>query len=332
MSEEIAEIPAKLRRNAKSIEEAARSAHALFDGRRQWVTIGRGTSGHAANYAHYLVTRRTGRAPIDLRPAAVGAMPANAYDDAVVVAFSASGQSTDVAATAAAARRAGAKVVSIANANGAKVRLNEVSDQLIDVQMGVENAVPATKSFLGQLLAAAALSGEQIVQAAEEIATSIEEIPDALIEELTTFVAPARRIIYIARGACLGIAEDATLKTAETARRPAATWSAAEVLHGPLPSIGPEDRVVVFGDGADFQDSLNAAVKGLQSTGAPVASVAMNGLAIAADETYHLGLPSARWARPLPLAVVSERVALTLAERAGLDPDAPPGLNKITLT
>ena len=333
MQREIAEIPALVRERAPAIQDAAEVARRLFEGRRQWVTVGRGTSGHAAYYAHYLVTELTGRGPIDLRPAAIADVPSGTYDDAVVVALSASGQSTDVAAAAAAAKGAGAHMVGIANANGGETRLGAISDVLIDVGMGVEHAVPATKSLIGQMLAVAALAGYDVAANADAIARSIEGISDDMVEGLTTFVEPARRIVWIARGSSLGAAEDATLKTAETARRPAVTWSGAEVLHGPLASIGPEDRVVVMADGADVADSLRAAIVGLRGTGAPVAVVGLAELELGeVDARFDMDLPAPRWARALPLAVLSQRIALSLALRAGFDPDAPPGLNKVTLT
>lgn len=333
MQREIAEIPELLRTRAATIQDAADRARMIARGRRQWVTVGRGSSGHATTFAQYLITRASGRAPIDLRPAALRDIPPGTYDDAVVAAFSASGQSTDVAAAAAALKTAGAKVIAVANTNGGPSRLGDLADAMVDVGVGAEKAVPATKSFTAQLFAAAALAGHDAASQADAIASSVENIADSSVEAVRAFAAPARRIVWLARGATLAAAEDATLKIAETARRPAATWSAAEVLHGPVPAIGPDDRVIVMADGEDIAESVTAAIDGLRATGAPIAVLAQRGLGVGApDLMVPLDLPVERWARALPLAVFGQRVALALALSAGLDPDAPPGLNKVTLT
>jgi glucosamine--fructose-6-phosphate aminotransferase (isomerizing) len=81
------------------------------------VTVARGSSDHAANFARYLFETSLGLVTASAAPSVVtiyGAKPA--YRGALVVAISQSGESPDVVAVAAGARAEGAATVALVNA------------------------------------------------------------------------------------------------------------------------------------------------------------------------------------------------------------------------
>lgn len=339
MRTEIASIPAIIRREFGRWAAEAESTRSFAAGRRQWLTVGRGSSGNAATFYAYLATQLTGRAPIDMRPAALASIPPGTYDDSVLLAFSASGRSTDVADVCRALRRAGALTVAIDNAepDSGEVLLRQVSDRCIPLGAGAEAAVPATRSFVAQLVVGAALAGVDIRSSAEAVADAVERTSaTGVAEAIADHLEDARVCVWLGRGSGLAVAEDAALKVTETARRPAFAWSAAEVRHGPIGGLDERDRAVILCASRQWTQSVREGAAALRGRGVSTLVVASAGLGdeVGADLVL-TGVPSADevpWGAGVVFATVAQTVALTLAERAGLDPDAPPGLAKVTLT
>lgn len=331
MGREIAEQPQMLRRCAKAWQARALELRPRIKG-RQLVLVGRGSSGNACTFAAYLDGLHSGRAPIELRPWIVTQeVPRADWSDTTALVFSLSGESTDVAMTAGWLRDRGAHVIGVTNAERPDCRLGTASDELFHLGIGPERAVPATKSYCAQLVTAAALCGFPIEEAAEEIAQAIEAllVPDALTP-VVDFLAEARTVVWIARGPALAAALDAALKLQETAAMPALAWSAAEYFHGPIRAAAAEDRVVLLADTEEPLDSVQAVATTLIGRGTPFLRVGPR--SPTRVDVLSLQMPKERWARTPILAMLSQKVALSLAERRGLDPDAPAGIQKITMT
>lgn len=330
MSEEIASQPPIIESNAKAWEEQAAGIRARVGERRNLVLIGRGSSGNACTFATYLHATATGRHAIELRPwVTVQDAPRADWSDAWVLAYSVSGQSTDVAHAARWLRDRGAHVVGVTNAPDAKCHLGEASDELFFLGAGPERAVPATKTFGAQLFASAALCGLPIEEAAKETAACMREVlaGDAW-SQLAAFLSEAHLVWWIGRGPAYAASLDAALKTMESAALPGTAWSAAEVLHGPIGSASPTHRAVFFVDQHEPASSLEAAGAAFVSRGVPFLRVG----GLGEGHTLPIPLPSQRWARTPVFGLLSQRAALALAELQGLDPDSPAGLMKVTET
>lgn len=331
MRREILETPAMLRREGAGWEAQASGIRAAVAGRRSVALIGRGSSGNACAFAAYLFALQTGRQPIEFRPwLQTQALPEADWSDTVAYAFSVSGQSTDIAASAAWLRRRGAMAVGITAAEGSGIHLGDAADHLFRLNCGPEVAVPATKTFTAQLFAAAALAGFPVAEAAAQTADAMEALlAGTAVQDLATFLEGGRVLGWIARGPSLAGVRDAALKVQESLGRPAVAYSTAEVLHGPIAMFHPEDRVVLFSGSDQPMDSKRAVATTLLARGVPL-------LTLGTDATREAGLPlpmpEARWARTAVLAFLSQSVCLELATRAGLDPDAPAHLRKVTPT
>lgn len=331
MHREILETPAMLRREAAAWEAQAAELRAAAGGRPQVALVGRGSSGNACAFAAYLFGLATGRQPVEFRPwLTTQQLPPCDWSDTVAYAFSVSGQSTDIAASAGWLRARGAWTVGVTAAEGEDLHLAEATDRLFRLGCGPEVAVPATKTFTAQLFAAAALAGLPVQAAAAQAADAM----DALLEgpvpgQLATFLEGGGLAAWIARGPSLAAVRDAALKMQESLGRPAVAYSTAEVLHGPIAMFHPEDRVVLFSGSDEPMDSKRAVAATLLARNVPL-------LTLGTDSTREAGLPlplpEARWARTPVLAFLSQLVCLELARRAGLDPDAPAHLQKVTRT
>lgn len=332
MKREILETPTMLRREAAGWEAQACDLQERCGGRPTVVLVGRGSSGNACTFASYLFTLRTGRHPIEFHPwLTTQELPDADWRDAVVYAYSVSGQSTDVAESLKWLRSRGALAVGVTGAEGDDVHLAAQADALFRLHCGEEVAVPATKSFTAQLFAGAALAGYPLALAAEQAAQAMEAIlaDGRLVPALATFLQGARTVAWIARGPSFAGALDAALKTQESLGLSAFGYSTAECLHGPIAMFQPSDRVVLFSGADEPMASKAAVVTTLLARGVPF-------LTLGTDATHEAGLPlplpDDRWARTAVFAFLSQLACVELAERLGLDTDAPANLQKVTRT
>lgn len=333
MAREIAEQPALIEGAQARWQASAAAVRERFSGRDSIALVGRGSSGNACTYAAYLLGVATGRQPIEFRPW-LASQPEKArgdWSDTVAYAYSVSGESTDITGAAQWLRERGAAIVGVTNADSADCRLGQTADELFFLGAGPEEAVPATKTFTAQLFVGAALAGLDLAAATPAVARCMRDIQDGPRGgELAGFLEGARTVTIIARGPALAAALDVALKLQETAALPAQAYSAAEFLHGPIGAMSESDRVLVFADIEDGAESLRGVRCALLGRNTPFLVVGAD--AASSPTTLPLPLPAERWARSPVFAFVGQLAALELARRAGLDPDAPRGLNKVTLT
>lgn len=252
------------------------------------------------------------------------------WRDSVVYSFSYSGNSTDVAASAAWLRERGALVVAISEPETPDAHLLKPAHHILHLGCGRERAVPATKSVIAQLFTAAALAGYELALAAEQTAACMLQIDAAGVPaQLATFLEGARTVTWLARGPSYAGALDAALKLQESVGVPAFGYSMAEYLHGPIAAAGPEDRVVLFSAADEPMQSKQAITAALLARGVPF-------LCLGSDQTPEaqlpIPLPDARWTRTAVLAYIAQLTCAELAGRYGIDPDQHPSLRKVTKT
>ena len=135
--------------------------------------------------------------------------------------------------------------------------------------------------------------------------------------------------MYVAgRGHGLGIAQEAALKLKETCAIHAEAFSAAEIRHGPMATIGPGVPVLLFGPPDESLESVQSLAKEFAASGARVISVGV-------PDAPGICLPMID-ADPLttPILEIASfyRLANSLALSRGRDPDRPPHIRKATET
>lgn len=331
MAQEARSAPQVLRSQAQRWQQEANSIRHLVAGRPTAVLLGRGSSGNVCTFASYLFAMQSGRQPVEFRPwLSTQAVPEADWQDAVVYAFSYSGQSTDIAASAEWLRARGALVVAVSEADSPDAHLLKAAHHRIHLGCGPEQAVPATKSVIAQLFVAAALAGYDIVAAAQETAASLLQIDaDGIPAQLATFLDGARTVTWLARGPSCGGALDAALKLQESVGIPAFGYSTAEYLHGPIAAASPADRVVIFSGADEPMASKQAVSAALLARAVPFICLGCNHLP---EAQLALPFPQARWARTALLAYIAQLTCATLAERSGINPDVHPALHKVTQT
>lgn len=307
---EVRTAPAMLIEHAARWQREANAVRQLVADRPKTVLVGRGSSGHVCSFAAYVFALQTGMQPVEFRPwLATQSLPAADWSDSVVYAFSTSGNSTDVAASAECLRARGAIVVAISETSNKDAHLLPLAHHVIRLGCGPELSGVPTKSVIAELFIAAALAGVDIERAAEQTAACMQEIDHSgVAKKIAPFLAGARTVTWLARGFSVGAAMDAALKWQQCLGIPAFGYSMAEYLHGPIAASSADDRVLFFSGADEPMDSKQAITTTLLSRGVPFLCLGSNQTP---EAQIPLPFPDARWARTPLLAYLAQ---LTCAE------------------
>ena len=334
MFREAAEAPsivrAQLARNAEAMRALGRELRALAP--RAVVTCARGSSDHAATYAKYLFETRLGILTASAAPSVASVYGARQdLRDCAFIAISQSGRSPDILETTRSAQAAGAFVIALVNDEASP--LAGLATRVIPLSAGREESVAATKTYLGSLAAllhfAAAWSEDPgLVDAASSAPDALAHAWELDWSAAIPLLAQAANLYVIARGVGLGIAQEAALKCKETCGLHAESFSGAEVRHGPQALLGAAFPALVLAQDDETRAGLESLARDLIARGVQVALA--GGRAAGAIELPTVAVHPAL--APLALAQSFYRFANAVALARGMDPDAPPHLQKVTRT
>ena len=333
MAAEIAEIPAMIELQLQSLETYLEAGRMLEkDGTRGIVTCARGTSDHAATFFKYLVETQIG-----LPVASIGPSVASVYEAKLrltgfaCLTFSQSGGSPDLALLQRTAKSGGAKTMAILNQVESPV--GEGADQVVPIFAGPEKAVAATKSFVGMLTASLGIVAGYL--GSKSLLQSMTDLPKLAREALTSDwssanmrLARSSSLFCIGRGLNMAIAAEAALKLKETCRLHAESYSAAELLHGPVAIADNRLGALVFGSEGKSADAINAAFNRLRRDGTQAY------LTHPTAGQHRLPIPKSgnELIDPVLQAICFYQFVEKLSTDIGENPDAPPGLLKVTET
>jgi glucosamine--fructose-6-phosphate aminotransferase (isomerizing) len=338
LHDEIFEQPAALDRALSGGREAARQLveEAKRRGVRYLVLAARGTSDHAATYAQYLFQIACG-IPVALAAPSVHTLyeARVAYKDALVIGVSQSGAGEDVVEVVAQARNSGALTAAITNTEGS--RLAGAAEHVLLCNAGVEKAVAATKTYtttlaLFALLAAVWSEDAGLEHKLGDIGAHTQatlERTEAPVEALAQTLIHAERLLTIARGLHLPTAAEAALKIAETTYTATRAFSSADLLHGPIASVGVQVPCILFEPAGKTEKVMGEVAAKLRERGARVLRFAA---ADGADVAVPLTNPGNELLSPLVDILPAQLLAYYLTVARGLDPDNPRGLSKVTIT
>jgi glutamine---fructose-6-phosphate transaminase (isomerizing) len=296
------------------------------------VTCARGSSDHAATFAKYLIETRLNTLTSSAAPSVTSvyeAIPNLA--GTVFLAISQSGASPDLLASVRAAKKAGALVVALVNAESSP--LAQAADFTVPLCAGIERSVAATKSYIASLSAIIQLVGcwkgdGALLQSLRAAPALMEEAWQLDWSAAVTRLRFASDLYVIGRGMGLGIAQEAALKFKETCGLHAEAISSAEVRHGPMAIVRAGFPVLIFTQNDETRDGVESLATELAARRADVmiagtkAPRAVTLPAISADPILE------------PLLIVQSfyRMVNALALARGRNPDQPPYLNKVTET
>jgi glucosamine--fructose-6-phosphate aminotransferase (isomerizing) len=309
--------------------------------------VARGTSDNAAIHLRYLIETELG-IPCGLAAPSVTTVYGAElrWRGGLVIAVSQSGRSPDLVAVVEAARAGGA--ITVAIANDTESPLVAAAEHLIDCRAGPERAVAATKSYVAQLAAGAALVAA--LNPDGRLSAALDRLPATLRGSLATALeaidddapivaefAASERSIVVSRGYDHATALEIALKLKETGRLFAEGYSAADLSHGPIVLSGPEIPVLAIRPDGRMGPEVDVAIAAAARSGARPWVVGGgdapgDGDTPAGDRTIRLPIDVPAGLAALAFVLPGQLLAEAVARRRGYDPDAPPGLQKVTLT
>jgi glucosamine--fructose-6-phosphate aminotransferase (isomerizing) len=349
MLTEIREQPQALERTLKNELPRARRLKATLEKRRPRLIIlaARGTSDNAAQFARYLLEITTG-IPVSLAAPSVYTIYDSNIDmrDALVVAISQSGESTDTNAVLQLARARGAFTVGITNEP--RSTLTTLAEHTLLVHARRERSVAATKTYTGQLLACYLLAysiGAPKMKAKWQVDLDrLERIPEmvsAVIDGMQAEIAQrCQRYRYmdhavvVGRGLNYSNAFEFALKLMETCYVVAERFSSADFMHGPIAMIGRSFPAFLFAPSGVTWPGIRDMRDKLESLEAETLVITDQSNQPAARQRQALVLPFAvdELYSPIPYVIPAQLFAAFLAAEKGLNPDRPRTLQKVTRT
>jgi len=334
MAAEMAEQPDRLDRLIGRFDEIVAQVRAAAPEPLHGITIvARGSSDHAAIYGRYLLEAATGK-PVALAAPSLHTL----YDVEVdyrgqlVIAVSQSGATPEIVQTLEALQAGGGRGLAITNDPDSA--LARTARATIELRLGEERAVPATKTVTGQFtafaIAACGLGRAPFTRA------ELDEVP-GLVQAVLNDPAPAAaaaaqlagaaQLITVARGYLYAAALETALKIKETCSLLADGYSAADLRHGPIAAVTRGLPVVAFCASGPTRADVASLVEELRARGARV-------LIVGCGESDDVPLPDNAPESLAPIVAVArgQQLAYELAAALGLDADSPPGLSKVTAT
>ena len=331
MAREIREIPTTAERLLAERDSIITVANRIRQADPRVVVIsGRGSSANAGTLLRYLFEARAGLLASTSAPSVMSTYGQSIdMRNAVFIVISQSGRSPDLVMGAQSARRNGALTIAIVNNLSSPLAL--ACELQLPMGAGLERSVAATKSVVLSMMTSVQLVAS--LTSDDELNEKIKRLPQRFSDALacdwslwSSSLAAARAAFVVGRGFGLGPAREIGLKVTEAMRIPTLSYSAAEVMHGPLACASAEIPFLVLRQ----NDGSSAMVDAL------IAELRVRKLNVFSAGGPTGVLPWIENDDPICDAITMLLPAYATIEQAararGFDPDNPPNLSKITET
>ncbi len=342
MLEEIRQQPAALAATIKSEWKSVEALRKQFEAYRPRfiVLAARGTSDNAAQFGRYLLELMTG-IPVSLAAPSLYTLYGATLDleDALVVAISQSGESTDTNLVLERAKAMGAFTLGVTNE--ADSTLAKLGHATLLVRAGKEKSVAATKTYTGQLMAMYLLA---YALGAKLERKQLEALPDLAAKSLRLekdIAALAGRFrfmehaVVVGRGLNYANAFEFALKMMETCYVVAERFSSADLLHGPIAMVHPHFPSFLFApSGVTWNPMAQLLGRIDATTGESLIITDKSNKEAFNSKRRGIRIPAAipELYTPIPYIIPAQLFAGYLAAERGLDPDQPRSLSKVTRT
>ncbi|MDR2201412.1 MAG: SIS domain-containing protein [Clostridiales bacterium] len=338
MYREISEQPAALKSaaaaNAATLKELAKAIK-IFAPVGAYLAA-RGTSDHACVYFKYLSETVWGLPAASAAPSAITLYGGKLdLTKQLVIAVSQSGKAADALEVIRRGKACGALTVSVTNDKTSP--LAREADYHLFCAAGEEKSVAATKTFTTELLLlgliVASVTGDRELSA--ELAAAGDVCAAALKTESAVtaaaeYLKSAGDCYVLGRGFVYSTVLETSLKLQETCYMRLKSYSTSDFVHGPFAALDSGARVLLIAPDDESKPDSAAMLKRLSAVGVDTVL-----LTDAKDLTAKTVLPlpeCGRYNAVFGAAPVIQLLACSLSCLKGIGPDAPRGLNKVTVT
>ncbi|MCB4435038.1 SIS domain-containing protein [Alteromonas sp. McT4-15] len=330
MAKEAREVPTviakQLDKNDGAIRELAATLNKLNP--HLIYIIGRGSSDHAGVFGKYLFETEMG-IPVcsaALSIAGIFGKQLN-LNGAVAFVISQSGRSPDILKQTESAKKGGAFTVAFVNDETSP--LAELADAVIPLSAGEEKAVAATKSFIATLSALLHLcarwrENDALFESLAALPESLQKVIESPNQLTANYLENTRNTIVLGRGFGYAVGREVALKLKEVLGIHAEAFSSAEFIHGPVTLVEKKLKLIalnILDESAPFHADMVGDVR------------ARGGECL--DLGFTTGTSASDVHPRVSALLLMQRFYLDIEQIAiewGLNPDTPPGLNKVTKT
>lgn len=330
MAKEAREVPTVIAKQLDKNDGAIRELAATLNKLNPHLVyiIGRGSSDHAGVFGKYLFETEMG-IPVcsaALSIAGIFGKQLN-LNGAVAFVISQSGRSPDILKQTESAKKGGAFTVAFVNDETSP--LAELADAVIPLSAGEEKAVAATKSFIATLSALLHLcarwrENDALFESLAALPESLQKVIESPNQLTANYLENTRNTIVLGRGFGYAVGREVALKLKEVLGIHAEAFSSAEFIHGPVTLVEKKLKLIalnILDESAPFHADMVGDVRARGgecldlgfTTGTSVSDVHPRVSALLLMQRFYLDI---------------EQIAIEW----GLNPDTPPGLNKVTKT
>lgn len=341
MWEEILEQPEVLERCINSNRETIKNIVEAIERKNitSVVIAARGTSDHAGIYGKYIIEYEMG-IPVSLSAPSIITIYQKKLDlsNSLVVGLSQSGEAADVLEVIKSANSCGAVTVSVTN--NPESPLAAKAKYHLFCNAGLEKSVAATKTCITEMYLLAQLvaewsGNEDINKELSIISNNISKMfekKEEIIKKLERYRFMDECFV-LARGINYPIAMESALKIQETCYVRAKAYATSDFHHGPFAMIQKDMPVIVYAPNGPSLKDVTEMIKKLKQSAAEVIVVSNNKEVLdMGDCAFEIPQTSNDMISPFYNVVIAQMFACGLSLVKGLNPDAPRGLNKVTIT
>ncbi|MGB9906946.1 MAG: glutamine--fructose-6-phosphate transaminase (isomerizing) [Candidatus Saccharicenans sp.] len=233
-------------------------------------------------------------------------------------------------------------LVAMVNVLGSSLQLRV--EQYLPLLTGVEISVPATKTFLNQVLTFLVLAcrlamekGLPVPLAQEDldllpqlIAETLHQTPGP-VKELARVLKGKKYLYYLGYGLSYGACLEGALKLKEVSYIPCEAMYSSEFKHGPLAIISPDDWVLFISTAEDARMSISH-MNEVSCRYGKIALIGPDEPSLRLNSHFLIPLVSDNYYfSPILSVVVAQLLAYYVSQELALDPDQPRNISK-TLT
>jgi glucosamine--fructose-6-phosphate aminotransferase (isomerizing) len=349
MVREILEEPSALRKTISEEEGNIKKVAFEIEAKKYDIVYitGSGTSYHAGLASQYALSSLT-----DLIVSAIPAsefqrwIPAVVTRKALLMAISQSGESTDVVNAAKAALKRGIDLLAVTNTS--ESTLASLANYVISPKSGREIAVPATKTYVTQLMAIFMLSLEiatlrEQKSKIDSVKRELYNVPQAIekifkssrenIRKAAEKYKDKNPIFILGSGPNYATALEAALKLKETCMVFAEGFAAREFLHGPIRLVDEKTLMILISPSDEVEEYADLS-KRFKGFGANVISIleeteGSRPLMEASDGFIPIPAGFSKIFSPILFIVPIQLFTYYVSVFRGLNPDNPEKLVKV---
>jgi glucosamine--fructose-6-phosphate aminotransferase (isomerizing) len=333
MSKEIAEQPDVLDRLAQEangdidcLAEAIASSYGCF-------LVGCGTASYAALTGSYLFSRIARRHVNFVTGSEFKYHEHFLTDRSLVIALSQSGETADVIDAMLTARKHGARLAALVNAENST--LDRMVDLRVHLRAGPEQCVLSTKAYtakvavllmLAHTLAGTSETGRALVrEASAALRAMLTPGWVGAIRAIAADIHSAGSMFVLGRGLSYPTALEAALKVKEVSYIHAEGFAGGELKHGVIALVESGTPCVVYAPGDETRRDMLSGAMELKARGGYIV-----GIGPEADPVFDafVPVPDAGDATPIVQALPAQMLGYHAAVLRGHDPDKPRNLAK----